>query len=375
MNARSRLRQFAADERGQSVIFFAFFTLFGLAMLAIVVESSGVYLQRRNLQNAADAAALAGAQSLTGLAASETPAVAAAHDWADKNITGTTFFQAQVENNYTQVRVTVKKRSSTAFAGWLSFGSPEVTARATARIASPLLPGPGVVPLAIDLETYNNCIQGGQCTNVTLKEYSSNNSNPRNSYGLLDLGGLGGGANEVCNYLIGGSTVGIADPDNEKQGNVSSLHNCLDDRMTAADHNDCLTIGEVLDGNGALKDRCNPLSGAGKGADPSYPDAQPTAVIIIPVVTDFSGTGCSGAHCVDIVGSGTQLRTFAFFLIDRTTVTRINGVGPTCNVSGQCWITGQFLDTWFAPVSTRFDQPTGTYDPNASLLKIVQLVD
>lgn len=369
------LRDAERDESGQSAIFFAFFTIFVLAILAIVVESSGVYLQRRNLQNAADAAALAGAQSLTGLAASETPAQSAAQAYKDNNISGSTYFLAEVQNSYTQVEVTVKKKSSTAFAGWLSFGEPEVTAKATARIASPLLPGPGVVPLAIDNSTYNNCIQGGACTGVTLKEESGNNSVPRNSYGLLDMGGVGGGANEVCDYLIGGSTVPITDPNNEKQGNVSSLHNCLDDRMTAADHNDCLLINEVLDGNGALKDRCNPLSGAGKGADPSYPNAQPTAVIVIPVVTDFSGTGCSGSHCVDIVGSGQQLRTFAIFLIDLTTVERVGNVGPTCNNSGQCWITGRFLLTHFAPVSTRFDLPTGTYDPNASLLKIIQLVD
>jgi Flp pilus assembly protein TadG len=361
-------------EDGQSIITIALMSFFLLAVLAVVVESSAVYIQRRNLQNAADAAALAGAQSLDGTAASETPAETAALNYKDNNISGSTFFLADARNNYTEIEVTVKKRSATAFAGWMSFGEPEVTAKATARIAAPLLPGPGVVPLAIDLATYNNCIQGGVCAGVTLKEESGNNSVPRNSYGLLDLGGVGGGASEVREFFVGGSTVGITDPDNEKQGNVSSMRQAVEDRMTAAAHNGCLTLAQVTDSNGVLLDRCNPLAGAGRGADSAYPNAQPTAVIVIPVITDFSGTGCTGSHCVDIVGSGTQLRTFAIFLVDETTYRTVNGVGPTCADNGQCWITGQFILTHLAPVSTQFNLPTGTFDPDA-LLKIVQLID
>ncbi len=33
------------------------------------------------------------------------------------------------------------------------------------------------------------------------------------------------------------------------------------------------------------------------------------------------------------------------------------------------------LQTWLAPVSTRYDLPTGEYDPNLALLKIIQLID
>ena len=368
--------------------------IFGI--VAVVFDYGARLKQRRNMQNVADSAALAGAQELDGTAAGQSAAQAKAIEYVTKNVSGLSAAPTITFNSdKTEIYVQVAKVSESFFLGTLGLGDNNIAAHARARIAAPLLPGPGVVPLAIDLPTYNNCIDGGVCTGVTLKEESSNNSVPRNSYGLLDLGGVGGGANEVCDYLIGGSTVSITDPDNEKQGNVSSLHNCLDDRMTAAAHNNCLTLSDVLDSNGALKDRCNPLAGAGKGADSSYPNAQPTAVIVIPVVTDFSGTNCSGAHCVDIVGSGDQLRTFAIFLIDRTTVTAINGVGPTCanpgngggksangngnggnsgGGNGQCWITGQFLLTHYAPVSTEFDLPTGEYDPNA-LLKIVQLID
>jgi hypothetical protein len=373
-----RMRRLARGrEHGQSIVFFAFFTIFILGVVAIVVESSAVYIQRRNLQNAADAAALAGAQSLDGTISSETLAEGVALTYKNDNITSTTYFLAEAQSSYTDIEVTVKKKSATAFAGWMSFGEPEVTAKAKARIASPLLPGPGVVPLGIDAQTYNHCIVDNECEDVTMKEYSGNNDDPPSSYGLLDLGGTGGGANEVCEYLVGGATVQITDPDNLKSGNVSSLHNCLINRYNAANATGgthaprCVTWEDVTD-NDVLIDACNPLSGAKRGADSNFPVAQPTMAIVIPVVVDFDQTGCdTNPKCFDIVGSGDQLRTFAIFLIDQSTVL---GDDPTCNVNGQCWITGRFIREWKAPVSTNFDVPTGTYNPNA-LLKIVQLID
>lgn len=371
---RRGLRQ---GESGQSIITIALMSMFLLAILAVVVEASFIYFQRRDLQNAADAAALAGAQSLTGLSASETPAKDAAKDYVAKNISGATVPDPVVSNGYTQIQVTVKKNSASIFSGWLSFGSPEVTGRATARIAAPLLPGPGVVPLAIDKSTYDKCIQNGKCTNVTLKETSGNNGDPPSAYGWMDYGGHGGGADDLCDGFVGGSPYAIKDPDVYKSGGNNKAHNCVPTRMAAAEHFGCLTLEQVLDNSGALRDRCNPLSGARKGADPDYPDVQPTAVIVIPVITSFEKhQGCdTDPKCVDIVGADPAPRTFAIFLVDVTTVRKVGSVGPTCSKSNQCWITGQFLRTYFAPVSTEFDLPTGTYDPNTSLLKIVQLVD
>jgi len=73
-------------EESQSIVTVALMSLFILAILAVVVESSAVYIQRRNLQNAADAAALAGAQELNGLAAGEAPAIAQAEAYAGDNV-------------------------------------------------------------------------------------------------------------------------------------------------------------------------------------------------------------------------------------------------------------------------------------------------
>ncbi len=123
-------------EESQSIVTLALMSLFILAILAVVVETSAVYIQRRNLQNAADAAALAGAQELNGLAAGEAPAIAAAEAYAEENLSDLLGVTAVVSDNYTQVQVQVQKKAATAFAGWLSFGEPTVSAKATARIAS-----------------------------------------------------------------------------------------------------------------------------------------------------------------------------------------------------------------------------------------------
>ncbi|MBE0609196.1 MAG: hypothetical protein IH609_07445, partial [Dehalococcoidia bacterium] len=137
-------------EESQSIVTLALMSLFILAILAVVVESSAVYIQRRNLQNAADAAALAGAQELNGLASGDDPAREKAKEYAAENVDGLIPGDEPIVSGHTQIQVQVRKKAATAFAGWLSFGEPVVSAKATARIASPLLPGPGVVPLGID---------------------------------------------------------------------------------------------------------------------------------------------------------------------------------------------------------------------------------
>ena len=51
------------SENGQSLIIIALIMLALLAMLALVLDGGNTYFQRRNAQNAADAAALAGANA------------------------------------------------------------------------------------------------------------------------------------------------------------------------------------------------------------------------------------------------------------------------------------------------------------------------
>ncbi len=364
MMKRSLLRPRVHDENGQSIVTLALASLFFLALLVVGADTAFVYFQRRDLQNTADAAALAGAQELNGLAASETPAELAAADWADKNLGGLTFFEPVVTENYTTIQVTVKKNASSLL-GTFGFGEPEISARATARIAAPYLPGPGVVPIAVNEETWEGCDSGGSCEDILLKEWSGSNSDPPSDYHLIDIGGSG--SSDVCDFLIGGSTNPITDPVDSQPGAQSSLHNCLPERMDAATANNCLTYDDVTLPDGTLDPRCNPLDGAGKGALAAFPDAQPTAVILIPVIVEFD----KGKASLDVVGDGEELRTFAFFLIDESTV---YGPDPTCADSGQCEITGQFITSYFAALSVN-QGGNGEFDPDSSVVKVIELIE
>jgi hypothetical protein len=252
----------------------------------------------------------------------------------------------------------VKKKAETIFAGWFGFGGLEITAHATARVRSGLLPGPGVVPIGISYSTWianrdtppvADCTQpGASC--VQLKDPGG--SGTTGNYGLLDISGNPGRA--ICTFLQGGS-VAITDPGTQTEtGAQSDIRQCLDARLTAAAGNNCLTLAEVTDGAGKLLDRCNPLIGA-KGV--GNPLTQPTAVIAIPIITDATWDP-NGKKPVDLqTDSGTPgqgQRLFAFFLVDRTTVVTINGVGPTCASPGG----GGNPTPTPTPIGTRTPTPT-----------------
>ena len=352
------------NEQGQTIVFMGIAIVALLGMLAIVVESGFIYIQRRSLQNAADAAALAGAQRLP-----QDPATAQteAQSWATKNVSGLTTNTAVVFTtsgspvSNDAITSTVKKKAATAFIGALSFGEPTISAHATARIRGAVLPGPGVFPVAISEST----LRAQTGTLVTLKQTGGNGAN--GNYGLISLQNDKPGASVTCESVIGGSIVAITDPGTQsKPGNVSSLHNCLPVRMAAALANNCFTLAQVAP-SGTLIDRCNPLIGAPR--DPAT-GIQPTAVILIPVMTDASIAACSGRCDLAIVRAG-DLRTFAFFHIDESTVNPVNG-GPTCSKTGQCLIRGTFIMGWNAAVGAS-GQPIGNY--TGAVVKVVQLVD
>ncbi|GBD23180.1 hypothetical protein HRbin29_00838 [bacterium HR29] len=358
-----------AGESGQMLVTVALLSVVVFMLAAIATETSLIWIQRRNLQNAADAAALAGAQQLP-----ENPAAALtdAQAWAAKNVPGLASFQAQLFDGNRAIRVTVGKPAATVFGSWFGYGGFAISARAAARVAQPLLPGTGVVPLAV-ADTAFSCASAGTCTTVTLKQWSGNNDDPRSSYQLIDIdgrgiAGLGAG-------LVGGSRNPITDPVDQQTGNTGrSLADGLAYRMQAAGANQCLTWEHVAPG-GVLNERCNPLTQAARGTRADYPEAQPTAVIVIPVVAAFCQGGCD----LDIVGAGFEPRLFAFFWIDWSqTQPRCrapgSGGGGGGRPPGQCEIVGRFILEHRAPISTYVQDGLGDFDDDA-LLKVIQLIE
>ena len=333
-----RLKQALRAEDGQMIVMTAMMGLFLLAILAIVIESSFVYFQRRDLQNQADSAALAGAQNLDGTAASDAAAIAAANQYAADNLAGATV-DPEVDETHTKITVTVSKPAETAFAGWLSFGSPTVHAHAAAQIRSAQLPGPGVFPATIDQTTWQFA-QDNPGTLVVLKAVPHNNPGG-GDFQLLDFGN---GAKTVCAGTEGGSPIPITDPQDAKEGDVSKLKNddCLPGRLEAAKDWGCYQLSDILDADGKITDHCNPLIGAKKGVDPAYPDAQPTSVALIPIIQTFATFKGSESHQFDLLQGADNERVFSFFYLDpinaevlTKSVTDTSGnaatiTGPTC---------------------------------------------
>lgn len=385
------LRRLHDEEDGQMAVLALGTLIFLVVMVAAALFLGAHATQKRQLQNIADSAALGGAQELDGTAASDGPAIAKAQEYLDAHapdLDGAA--DIIVGDNHTSVRVTVRRTPDLSFPTF-GLGDTQITARAKAQIASPYLPGPGVVPLSISEEAYDNCVDNGVCDDVVLKEYAGNNTPPQSSYQLLDLGLTvdgDGGAAAVCEFLIGGSTNPIEDPTESKPGNVSSLHNCLIQRMEAAaatggTHPPACFDWEDVQDNGELRDECNPLSGAQRGADSDFPNAQPTTVILIPVLVNF----CQGSCDLDIIGDGEDPRLFAFFWIDPVTV---YGSPPTCappgggggggggggpgGGAGQCEITGRFILEYEAFLTPNTGG-NGEFDPDSSLIKVIELVE
>ena len=115
-------------ETGTVAILFAVGMTSFMAFLAIVVEVGLIHAEKTNLQAAADAAALAGVQSLPWNPAQ---AVLDAQEWAAKNVDGLTFNDAVVVDGQ-RIEVTVRRNAIGVFNGALSLGKPEVEATASA---------------------------------------------------------------------------------------------------------------------------------------------------------------------------------------------------------------------------------------------------
>ena len=342
-------------ESGQAIIFLAAGALFFLAMIVVVADSSMVWWQARNLQNTADAAALAGAQELDGTATSEAPAVAAANEWIDKNISELTSSSIEVSEGYTRIRVTVQKNSGALLSGSLSLGDPEVDRTAVARIASvDILPC--VAPIGVQKSFYEESLGGGL---VAMRPEMQSDDNGTSNTGLLNLQ-----SGNMANPIRYGSCNTLTDPVTTNPGwQGGDVNNGMQDRLEAAMANNCYTESEVRND----LERCKP--GLYDGG------MQETAVLLVPVLEDdidFSGSSQAALETTD---SGQTL--LAYFWVDGdSTYDMSNPNNWSCEEGegNSCIIYGKFLENVPTDLSVWEEGDVTEFDPEA-LIKIVQLVE
>jgi hypothetical protein len=158
---------FGKNEAGQSLAVLMLFLLGLLATAGLVLDGGNIFVRRRAMQNAADAAALAGARVLA-FGWPTDHAAAAAREYAEER-NGADSSDISFNAEGTEITVVTHKDTGMTFARLIGMHEVDVVARASASYASILFggdTGPGVIaPITI-----RTCPPGESCWHVVPPE-------------------------------------------------------------------------------------------------------------------------------------------------------------------------------------------------------------
>ena len=308
-SAFDRLRPAGRGQAGQTLPLICLFTMTLLGFVGLVIDVGSTYLQRQEIQNVADAAALAGAATIpTGT--SQT----AAQDMAAKNdVTGD--HVAVSFNNTDSVTITVTRSAPTYFLRMFDVNSISVSAIATAKIEAIGQIQGHVSPYVVTQQAYANG------TGTTLFT-----ENGPGSYGTVDL--------PTSDNASGGSCSG-----NTNKGTPTNIGNELGDQLATGS----LMVGGCLSvKGGASQPSANIVNQIPPANDSMSQDLQslgsgqyqvipqpwddsnglPPRLMYIPIVQSLPG------------GNGNAtITSFAWFYLTSAT-----GGGSGLTITGQ-WVT------------------------------------
>lgn len=265
-------------ESGQGLVVGTLVMVMILGFAAMTVDVGLFLHEKRELQNAADAAALAGVQELPFSAAD---AEFIAQEWAENNGIGADELEA-IEISATHVAndtitVRVKRDVPFIFARVLGLTSDTMRADATARIGSPSW-GSNVMPWALLKSAQEAAVYD---TEVTLKYSAQEGSS--GDYGALAL--LGGtGSQTYYENILNGAETCVGCVEATEPGNmVGKTEAGLEDRLGSTSEA-CDEFHEVFqavgDGWRFDSNECNPWKEEG---------ADSNRVVLIPVIDDPDG--------------------------------------------------------------------------------------
>jgi hypothetical protein len=286
------------SEAGQFLVLFAMGLVVIMGFTALAIDAGLFYENRRQLQNTADAAALAGAAELPGDPAA---ARARAEEWVIKhglsvNDIKTIEVRSGLATNDT-VHVELKQDFGWIFARALGMTTSEVDARASARIGS-FAGGHGFLPWSL-LTDDKDCLDGAGTpkfgSSCVVKVGAGDATT--GWYGALDPDGNGGGSAKYRDNIIDGEvdwTYCIAgDPSPACVGAQTTIEPLSGNKVGPTDTGieDRLARGAQCDSNGNGKDDFSEVLSPNPGGDPTYLVACPDSpwLIIIPIV-DYSST-------------------------------------------------------------------------------------
>jgi hypothetical protein len=231
-------KHLASDQRGSTIILAALSMVVMLSAAGLVIDGGTLYATKSHLQKAANAAALSGAQELTGQAANVTAIVS---DILQKHNEQGSLVSTEIQMK-SSIRLHLQKDVKLSFAKLLGFSSVPVRVQAAAQI-QPIGGAIGAAPLGIDesiaLE-YNKPYQ--------LKTDSTGVQS--GNFGILALGGPGASIYED-NLLHGyNSEIKIGQVIDTQTGNIAGkTRSSIQARIDACpypsgdySHRDCARI-------------------------------------------------------------------------------------------------------------------------------------
>jgi Flp pilus assembly protein TadG len=291
----------ARRESGQTLPIICLFMVVLLGFGGLVIDLGNGYLQRQQAQNAADAAALAGAEAVpTG------DYLAAAQQMATTN--GKAGDQVSVDYNGTDsVTVTVTRTSSTYLLNLFGKASIPVTATATAQIAALAQVSGHVAPYAVLRSVYAN----GAGTVLF-------NENSPGAYGTVDL--------PAADNTSGGSCTGDVNkgtPPNVKSEvgdqlptGVLALGGCLSVKSGASQPS-ANVVNQLAPGNDMMSSDLQSVgNGEYKVIPQSWDDSNglPPRLMYVPIVDTLPGgngnatiTGFAWFYATGTAGGGSAL--------------------------------------------------------------------
>jgi Flp pilus assembly protein TadG len=347
-----RIAVFHKAESGAVLVIVAGAMLMLTGFAALAIDGGRLYGTRGEMQNGADAAALAGAQRLY---ISDGEAHQLARDWAEKNgltqdeiISVNSGIRCNGETKGHTITVRVARNVEYTFARVLGFLDHDVEACATAQVGSPAQ-GDGVVPIAPRDETVNY-----DGTPTVLKMDAPPTTGNTQAI-VLDQTGADefeenlqyGSEQEVCasesdptGEICTANSIVDTEPGNIRGKTESAVNWRLDNTSSQCDTFD--EVFEPVDGGKySIKAGCNPFRG----------DDDSKRVLLVPIIDDL----CNGSCEVTI------LRLAVFWLI---------GFGPGgCSTGNSCEIEGIWV-----PVVNDVGGKLGELDADGSIV-MARLVD
>ncbi|MBW5447515.1 hypothetical protein GE107_15765 [Cohnella sp. CFH 77786] len=173
------LRKLMREQQGSTIVLVGFAFTLMLAAAGLVVDGGTVYVAKMQLQKTANAAALSGAQELTG---EQSKVEAVVDDILDRHHELSSKTKTEIQMNST-VRVFLKKEVPLSFSGLLGYKSVSVKVQAAAQI-QPMGSAQGAAPLGIDRSIVLH-------VNTPYRLRVDSGSSDTGYFGVLALGGNG----------------------------------------------------------------------------------------------------------------------------------------------------------------------------------------